>query len=46
MKIEFLRSIGHSVVKENWKSFQDGQFDFSQSIWKGHDEQWIWAMSF
>ena len=26
---------------------EDGSFDFflAESIWKGHDEQWIWAMS-
>jgi hypothetical protein len=38
----------HSVPKENWRSFlEDGKFDFllAESIWKGHDEQWIWAMS-
>tara|TARA_B100000925_G_scaffold84786_1_gene60635 strand:- start:4514 stop:8599 length:4086 start_codon:yes stop_codon:yes gene_type:complete len=38
----------HSVPKENWRSFlEDGEFDFflAESIWKGHDEQWIWAMS-
>jgi spore maturation protein CgeB len=38
----------HPVPKENWRSFlEDGKFDFflAESIWKGHDEQWIWAMS-
>lgn len=38
----------HPVPKEGWKEFlSDGNFDFflAESIWKGHDEQWIWAMS-
>lgn len=38
----------HSLPKSGWKEFLDnGDFDFflAESIWKGHDEQWIWAMS-
>ena len=38
----------HPVPKENWRDFlSEGNFDFflAESIWKGHDEQWIWAMS-
>jgi len=38
----------HPVPKENWRDFLDrGGFDFflAESIWKGHDEQWKWAMS-
>tara|TARA_Y100000766_G_C18914134_1_gene610080 strand:+ start:1222 stop:5316 length:4095 start_codon:yes stop_codon:yes gene_type:complete len=38
----------HPLPKKGWKEFlQDGDFDFflAESIWKGHDEQWIWAMS-
>jgi len=38
----------HPVPKENWREFlTDGGFDFflAESIWTGHDEQWIWAMS-
>ena len=38
----------HPVPKENWRDFlTEGNFDFflAESIWKGHDEQWIWAMS-
>ena len=37
-----------SIPKENWKEFLlDGDFDFllAESIWKGHDEEWIWAMT-
>jgi spore maturation protein CgeB len=38
----------HPLPKSGWKEFLDkGDFDFflAESIWKGHDEQWIWAMS-
>lgn len=38
----------HPVPKENWRDFlTEGDFDFflAESIWKGHDEQWVWAMS-
>ena len=37
-----------SLPKSGWKEFLDnGSFDFflAESIWKWHDEQWIWAMS-
>ena len=37
-----------STPRDNWKEFlRDGDFDFflAESIWKGHDEQWIWAMT-
>ena len=38
----------HPLPKKGWKDFlKNGSFDFflAESIWKGHDEQWIWAMS-
>lgn len=38
----------HPLPKRGWKEFlENGEFDFflAESIWKGHDEQWIWAMS-
>ena len=37
----------HPTPKHNWKEFlREGEFDFflAESIWKGHDEQWIWAI--